>query len=353
MTPQFQPDLFSASRPRWIQASAQVDQLVRSMAKLLPAGYLVLSQPPEQIGALEINSSNLRLTSQDGCQIVLKRYPETSNAVALHKTLGLMGWLADQRLPVPKPLAFANGTVSVLHDGAHWAIFPFVDGDYFSGNEAELDAAAHECGLLASKLMEAPQCFQPVQECHHLSLEDNNVIEFVQNSRDRWRDLFEGEIADLLDAQWQEVWLEWRRVRENPIFPGPRDLAHLDLHPFNMLIKHGEIAALLDFDSCKMMPIGYALAFGAMKQCRQAVAHYGKADRAPQIGSRYLEVLAAADHHVCNLTRNFADLAIAEVFRRIAIIFRLNVQNLDRRWNSVLPIQIAHIAESKALFCVI
>ena len=49
----------------------------------------------------------------------------------------------------------------------------------------------------------------------------------------------------------------------------------------------------------------------------------------------------------------FADLAIAEVFRRIAIILRLNVQNFDRRWNSVLPIQIAHIAESKALFCVI
>lgn len=346
----FAPDLFSSSRPKWRQVSLALEGLVRDMDGLLPADYLSLNQPPEQIDGLEINSNNLRLTSASGRKIVLKRYPETANISELHKTLGLMAWLADQGLPVPKPLPFSNGNMSISHGGGEWVLFPFVEGEYFSGSQEELDAAAETVGVLASKLSDAPASLRTTRECHHFTTQDDEAIEFVQKKRGLWTRTFGLDIAELLNIHWEYVWGEWCRIRINPPDPGPKTLAHLDLHPFNILVKDGKIAALLDFDSCKMMPTGYALAFGALKQCRQAVVRDGRPEMAGFIGSRYVEVLVAANRQACRLTKNSCDLALAEVFRRIALIFRLNIESADKRWNMVLPVQFAHIAECKVLF---
>lgn len=346
----FAPDLFSSSRPKWRRVSLPFEALVRDMDGLLPAEYLSSGQPPEQIDGLEINSNNLRLTSASGSKTVLKRYPETVNISELHKTLGLMAWLTDQGLPVPKPLPFSNGNMSISYGDGEWVLFPFVDGEYFSGTQEELDAAAKTVGVLASKLSEAPASLRAIRECHHFTTQDDEAIEFVQKKRGLWTKTFGFDIAQLLNIHWEYVWGEWCRIRINPPDPGPKTLAHLDLHPFNILVKDGKIAALLDFDSCKMTPPGYALAFGALKQCRQAVARDGRPEMAGFIGSRYVEVLVAANHQACMLEKNSCDLALAEVFRRIALIFRLNIESADKRWNMVLPVQFAHIAECKVLF---
>ena len=346
----FAPDLFSSSRPKWKRASHALEVLVRDMGELLPIEYLSLSKPPEQIDGLEMNSSNLRLTSASGKKIVLKRYPETTNISDLHKTLGLMAWLADQGLAVPRPLPFSDGNMSISHGGGEWVLSPFVEGEYFSGGQKELNAAAEAVGVLSSRLSDAPACFRPTRECHHFTTQDDEAIEFVQNKRDQWSRTFGHDVAELLNDHWEFVWGEWCKIRLNPPEAGPKTLAHLDLHPFNILVRDTKIAALLDFDSCKMMPLGYAQAFGALKQCRQAVAREGRPEIAPIIGSRYVEVLVATNHQALQFFSNFGDLALAEVFRRIALIFRLNIESFDKRWNMVLPVQFAHIAECKVLF---
>ena len=200
------------------------------------------------------------------------------------------------------------------------------------------------------KLSAAPPSLRTTRECHHFTKQDNEAIEFVESNRDLWVKIFGFEIAELLGIHWGHTWEEWSRMRLSSLNAGPKTMAHLDLHPFNILVKNGKIAALLDFDSCKMMPAGYALAFGAMKQCRQAVARCGDPEMAGFFGSRYVEVLVAANPQAYWLTKYSCDLALAEVFRRIALIFRLNIESADTRWNMVLPVQIAHIAECKALF---
>ena len=346
----FAPDLFSSSRPKWRQVGHALEELVRDMDGLLPAEYLSSIQPPEQIDGLEINSNNLRLTSASGSKIVLKRYSEKVSIFELHKTLGLMAWLADQGLPVPRPLSFSNGNMSITHGGGEWVLFPYVEGEYFSGSIEELVAAAEAVGILTSKLSNAPTYLRTTRECNYFTAQDDETIGFVQKKRDLWTRTFGPDIADLLNIHWAYVWGEWCRIRINPPDPGPKNMVHLDLHPFNILVKAGKIVALLDFDSCKTMPTGYALAFGALKQCRQAVVHVGRPEMASFIGSRYVEVLVAANRHACILTRNTCDLAIVEVFRRIALIFRLNIESSDKRWNKVLPVQFAHIAECNVLF---
>jgi hypothetical protein len=346
----FAPDLFSGSRPVWKQVSPSLGEIVRGMDEFLPADYLSFCQPPEQIGGLEINSNNIRLTSTSGCQIVLKRYSDAVNISELHKTLDLMAWLADEGLPVPKPLPFSNGNTSISHAGRQWVLFPFVEGEYFSGSQEELDAVAETVGVLSFKLSAAPASLRTTRECHHFTKQDIEAIEFVESNRDLWVKIFGFEIAELLGIHWENSWEEWSRIRKNPLDAGPKAMAHLDLHPFNILVKDGKIVALLDFDSCKMMPIDYALAFGALKQCRQAVARCGDPEMASFFGSRYVEVLVAANPQAYRLANSSCDLALAEVFRRIALIFRLNIESSETRWNMVLPVQLAHIAECKALF---
>ncbi|NQW92615.1 MAG: phosphotransferase, partial [Polaromonas sp.] len=254
MTPAFAPDLFSGAQPVWKQASPSLGEIVRGMDEFLPADYLSFCKPPEQIDGLEINSNNIRLTSASGCQIVLKRYSDAVNISEIHKTLNLMAWLADEGLPVPKPLPFSNGNTSISHAGGQWVLFPFVEGEYFSGSQEELDAAAETVGILASKLSDAPVSLRTTRECHHFTTQDNEAIEFVQKKRDLWGRTFGLDIAELLNNHWERAWGEWCRIRINPPDPGPKTLAHLDLHPFNILVKDGKIAALLDFDSCKMLP---------------------------------------------------------------------------------------------------
>ena len=44
------------------------------------------------------------------------------------------------------------------------------------------------------------------------------------------------------------------------------------MHPHNLIAKDGKIISILDFDSCKKIPLGYSLAFNALKQCRQLLS---------------------------------------------------------------------------------
>ncbi len=346
----FSPDLFSNPTPPWEQANSALQALVQNMRGLLPPAFGMMNEPVEQIKGLEINSNNLRLTCSDGRKLILKKYPTHLNREELHKMLALMTSLAEQGLPVPEPLPFADGQMSLDHEAGSWVLLPFIEGDYFSGSPQELDSIAKTVGLLSRRLGEVSRELWTSRECHHFSNQDEEAFRFVQQSRNFWDTKFESEVAELLRVNWDLVWSEWLRISANRVDAGVQAMAHLDLHPFNILVQKGEVTALLDFDSCKVMSIGYALAFGALKQCRQAVCLTGRPETAAEIGALYTEALSDRNPEISGLVKNFRELALAEIFRRIAIILRLNIEGTDRRWNKVLKIQMAHISECHALF---
>jgi hypothetical protein len=110
------------------------------------------------------------------------------------------------------------------------------------------------------------------------------------------------------------------------------------------------VSAVLDFEACKVIPVGYAFGFAALKQCRQAVAFSQSTNDIHSVGTRYITHLVDSNPAVHNLVPRIGDMAKCEILRRICIILRLNIENKDGTWNRVLPIQLRHLSEAKMLF---
>jgi hypothetical protein len=348
MAVSFRPDIFSSPKPKWTIGSFDSVLGLDSLLHHLPGGFTPSNTCVEYSGGLEINSSNLKI-SKDGQTILIKRWSKAAEESQLLRILRTMTFLANTGMPVPKPINFINKNVLLFCEGYYWSCYPFVDGDYFSGKGVEITNAALVTGKLTEILSKLPDELIPERGPLHLTDDDNEVLKEIDNQRANWKEFFGTEYTDLLEVSWALLMENWYRIRKSKIDPGPIAPVHFDLHPHNMIFNNLKASALLDFESCKMMPIGYALAFAGLKQCRQAVAFKADPLKASEVGKNYISVLSSTLNLDKSWLTNFCDLAIAEIIRRICIIFRLNMQG-NKEWNRVLPVQLAHLNEAKALF---
>jgi hypothetical protein len=268
----------------------------------------------------------------------------------VQKIVEQMEWVSNENLPVPPPLKFKNGSYIVLWEGYLWSYFPFIKGNYFSGSLDDLTNAAITTGQLTNMLLRLPSQIYPDNGPQHLTDIDDLVIGRMNTERGSWCRIFGEQHACFLEEKWDELVSDWNRLRSGRLSTGAVAPVHFDLHPHNLLVDNSKIVGILDFESCKAMPIGYALAFSALKQCRQAVVHGGGAERPELIGSNYVRILSDVIKDIEPCIPYFTDLALAEVFRRLCVIFRLNLDENNNVWNKVLPIQLNHISESKMLF---
>jgi hypothetical protein len=129
-------------------------------------------------------------------------------------------------------------------------------------------------------------------------------------------------------------------------------LLHLDLHPHNMIMKNSRVGAFIDLDSLMLGPINVMVGFSAFKLVRQAVCE--------RISLPEIEPTELLGSYLDGVYRNLTKLevdrtqislfAYAEVCRRIALIFRLNLVDNNSLWNHVLDIQIRRLLEIEILF---
>lgn len=345
----FAPDMFSVSMPGWEPADAALIAAIEPVIAHLPAEWLPLTAAPEQSQALGINSSNLRLHTRR-TPLLLKRWSPAADRAQAQRTLELMTWLAGQSLPVPAPIRFRNGDLLHANDQGLWCLFPFIDGGYFSGVGAEIEATATMTARLTQALSRCPSDCMPGAGPAHLTEADEHILKRMEEVREEWVELFGAEHAQLLEVMWSFLRDEWRRLRRENVSAGPVQAVHFDLHPHNWLLRQEQVAAVLDFDACKSMPAGYGLAFAGLKLCRQAVCVAGDAAVAPQVGRSFVQSLREGRAPLSACNGQVRDLALAEVLRRLCVIFRLNVERRERTWNKVLPVQLGHLSECHVLF---
>lgn len=345
----FQPDLFSISRPCWATVSKADEHVLGDVAPFLPVSFFPLLGDLEQSEALGINSSNFRLSTSQGV-FLLKRWSRSADVSDLEKILAMMNWLASRKLPVPAPAKFMGGEVLLQLDSSAWSLFPFVEGDYFSGAGGQLEAIAEMTGRLMETLSQLPSNYSPSVGPKHLTAADGELLRRVEDASGRWDALLGPAHASLLSECWPALMMEWERLVDAGLDACAVQASHFDLHPHNLLVSGDRITAVLDFESCKLMPVGYALGFAALKQCRQTVALSQLPTDAPLVGARYIARLSDCCPSTAPIVRQLGDFAVSEVLRRICIILRLNIESGDKKWNRVLPIQIGHIGEARALF---
>lgn len=76
----------------------------------------------------------------------------------------------------------------------------------------------------------------------------------------------------------------------------------------------------------------------------------GRKDNAQLIGKKYLNVMKQKSPRIETYIERISDLANTEVLRRLCVIFRLNIEQNNKIWNHILPIQLGHLKESKIIF---
>jgi aminoglycoside phosphotransferase (APT) family kinase protein len=337
------------SRPGWAKMDIAMKSALDEVLSRLPQTHLPLVADPEKSDAFGINSSNFRLKTTKGV-FVLKRWSDQAIPRDVHNTLGIMAWLASRQLPVPAPVEIQQDSFTLSIGSGTWSLFPFVEGDYFSGADDELCAAAEATGRLMETLTLLPATRLPSEGPAQMTAADGELLRRVKHVSKNWDLLLGTEHAEVLALSWPVLMAEWEALSAKNIVSGRIQAAHFDLHPHNLLINEGKVVALLDFEACKVMPLGFALGFAALKQCRQAMTLRPQMSDPRLVGSLYLDHLLLTLPCAHQFATHLGDLAVAEVLRRICIILRLNLEKGERKWNKVLGTQLGHLGEARALF---
>ena len=126
-------------------------------------------------------------------------------------------------------------------------------------------------------------------------------------------------------------------------------MIHGDLHPHNILMENGKISAFLDLESIVSAPLTVGIAFSTFKLLRQYMVEEGT-DVAPKAVVSFYQSLTRELGNEIISYNDLAFFAKAEVLRRIGIILDLSINEGNRVWNDVLPIQINSLAEIDFLF---
>ena len=346
----FEPDIFSNKTPVWNRIDCKQINLFKEICKFIPRLYISQITSVYYSGTFEINSNNYKIESLNGNSILLKKWPLGTDKIRVEKIQKLTNWLYKKKIPSAYAGSFTNKSLAFIFKGNVWSFNLFNDGDYFSGEQSELISVAKNTGKLARILFDLPTELSPKLGPQHLSDNDNLIINKMLSERNNLESYFGNKTANLINLHWDYIFTTWNNLYKKDLVCGPIVPCHFDMHPHNLIAQDGEIVAILDFDSCKKIPLGYSLAFNFLKQCRQFLSLDKKNTNYKEVKDIYLQNLISEITLEEVSKYDLLNLSKVEVMRRICYIFKLNLIDNDPKWNHVLSIQIAHLYESEKLF---
>lgn len=348
----FQPDLFSDSIPRF---SPLTPELGGRLASMLLRHYGRVAHPEsfEQSGGQEVNSSNFRCAAGKEL-LLLKRLP-VGQAPAIARKLEIVAWLAG-KTEVPAVLRSLDGALVAAHGDEAWCLFRFAEGNFFSGRMEELEPTAGRIANLHVVLRELPASLGLPPEWEYLTEDEERLFHQVAEHPVEWPAWFGVKGARLLEDHWSSICeaRDMLRPHREAIRGARSQVCHADLHPHNVLIRSNSVEAFLDCQSLQAVPAETAVGFAVYKLLRQFLAREWKIRGSVRDVQRPLQQFASvvfrglgtqADH-----ARWFGTFGLAEVWRRLFVILRLNVRDRNRVWNHVLPVQLAGLRELPFVF---
>lgn len=353
----FSPDIFSKDKPIFSdidrKKSDEIKTVFNAWYGYLEAEITII----KKFGGLEINSNNFLIETNKGVYILktLKR-TDSFKLDILEKQSTLMTWLFQSHLPCPLPIKNMKETYVCEVEDKWVSLMTFVPGLYFSGGEADnIMGLGEAVGLFHAQLKCAPNEFIPSRQYPQLSDLDKEMFDAVVCGAQDRLSLFPEEDKKLLIDNKSFLAEIWAKVLDyqNEFIESEKSLTHIDLHPHNVLMNDGKVAAFLDFDSLMWAPLKMMLGFSAYKLLRQSISM--KINRISKqeirgVLDEYLEGVYKYLPELRTEKKVLALFACTEICRRIAHILRLNIQENNIEWNHVLAIQISGLKEVIILF---
>jgi hypothetical protein len=343
----FEPDFFSASKPVWNDCLEDRSNIIRKLVSLYFPSLDRLENKVQQVGGIEINSSNYCIENQQG-KFLLKKWGISLNLNHLNGICELASSLIKSNIPVPKFIPSFNQSVVISFNNQYWSLFEFDNSDFYSGTLQELKSVAQATGILFANLSNIDDNLVSLEKPDIRSSNDYQLFKDFFDNPDVVYNILEDSEVELLKSNKNLLQNEVELVFNSNLNLGIFQFSHFDLHPHNILVNQGEVSSFLDLDSIRLMESGYALGFASLKLCRQSVVKTGL--KPENVANIWLNNLAECLPDNQEFFPFIGDLAIGEVLRRIAIILRQNMVDSNPQWNAFLSVQLNHLQEARLLF---
>ena len=345
----FKPDIFSKSKPKWAPSSLNKDDCIK---KTIFESFQIPKMVEIKIDSPstnEVNSANYRISFLNK-KYVLKRWSRDVKKRDLLNMYDIIFFLNMNKIPVPITVLFKNNNKILNKNDNFWTCSEYIKGEYFSGKNNQFQKILLLTVQTTNILQSLPKAKYPKKEVKYDKHKIIEIIKKTEKLNSNWRSIFGEKTSIILKRNWDKINQICGLLKNNNLSAGPVYPSHYDLHPHNVLFNKNEIACLLDFESIIKIPIGYSIAYSALKQCRQLVSFTKDLNSASQIGNFYIDFLSDnLNQDNLNWLENFKILAQTETLRRIMMIFELNLQKKSN-WNKVLPTLISHLYEAEELF---
>lgn len=345
----FAPDIFSRPRPLF---EGVMPAIRDDITAILARHYGI---DPDTVGAaegligLEVNSKNYKVTI-DGRDYALKRAGAKAQPEDCRRQLLLTQELRRRGVAVPDILdSTAAAPFAVAEDQRLWILSAFINGSYFEGTADHYASSIAAIASLQGSLESLPSANDlPVSIAAHSWAGTAAILDEFFARRAEWPDLFPADEYALLHEQCDHIHSCARDAAsyglsgEKPLTP-----VHIDLHSHNILMQDNRKPVIVDIDSLQRADKVQSLAFAIFKLTRQHIVKAQPADRAAP-ARQFLAALNVppADYPLYRMA------ATAEVLRRVGIILTLNMQQSNREWNTVLPLQLRALHEMPHVFAV-
>ena len=312
----FEVDIFSNCKPQWNKVTKEFSEdLIRNLR------FSNVNLDFDSIdgifycGGNEINSKNYFIKSKLFCYVI-KNWGNKSKS-EINRIIKIQNWLENSGLPVIS--AIRNDIEEPLSiNNSYWDLFPFVDGDYFSGSKNEYFRALNSIDHLHKNLNKLPLELQPNNSRIYFSSEEIELMNDINIGIMDIKKYIPEDTAYLLKNHWYFIYNFWLRAKEELIDKINLDLkpSHFDLHPHNIIMVDGKVGSFLDFESCALLNPKVALSFAYIKLGRQAAIS--------QEHSKIKSILSLHLNHLSSQIspRECYQYSVLEFIRRIRTIKR-------------------------------
>lgn len=341
----FEKDFFTIAEICWSKKNYINDNSLKKIILFLKKKNCGKVNQVKKRSGLEKNSSNYLITINKK-KFILKKWNKSLSKKKIKNILDLTIWLKEKKIFFPDIKIIDNNSLFLV-DSFYWTIFSHSEGSHFSGEIKEFKNLSNSIGKFFSLLSKYPKKIDLGPKFY--KKKSLLILKKMKSNKRNWDSYFGKKTSSILKETWgslEEMFLQNMKIKKVPHL---KQITHFDLHPHNVIMKNKRVNCFLDFEACGVMNPGFGLAFSCLKLCKQTII-YNKISKKTLLYKKFIKLVSQHYPEIKKIQKYFFYFATSEVLRRILIIFEQNLEFKLKTWNKVLPIQLAHLEESKILF---
>lgn len=208
------------------------------------------------------HSPKLIVKSEKGVFVLKRRAHGRDDPVKVAFTHQIQRRLAKAGYPLPR-IALVRNTdppQSILNLGGRiYELFEFVKGDPYDQSLHATYESGQGLALFHNILVDEKPEWEPPGTSYHRAHFVPPNLAFIPHR------LNDGSLVEIVDALRDSYVQAGQRVEDAGFAAWPRQIAHGDWHPGNMLFRGSKIVGVIDYDTARVLPRGVDIANGALQ----------------------------------------------------------------------------------------